>query len=107
MRDWKVPESMIEICSFLGLAGYYRRFIPQFARIATSLTNLTQKNHPFTCSLREGEAFQQWKDALLQAPVLQLADPTREYIVTTDASDFAIGVVLSQVWDDGEHPVAL
>ena len=40
------------------------------------------------------------------APVLQLADPTRDYIVTTDASDFAMGAVLSQVWEDGEHPIA-
>ena len=46
------------------------------------------------------------KTALLNAPVLQLADPERQFIVTTDASDFAIGAVLSQVWDDGEHPVA-
>ena len=46
------------------------------------------------------------KTALQAAPVLQLADPTRPYIVTTDASDFAMGAVLSQVWDDGEHPVA-
>ena len=46
------------------------------------------------------------KDALLHAPVLQRADPTREFIVTTDASDFAIGVVFSQVWNDGEHLVA-
>ena len=43
------------------------------------------------------------KEVLLHAPVLQLADPTREYIVTTDASDFAIGIVVSQVQDDGEH----
>ena len=42
----------------------------------------------------------------MQSPVLQLADPSREFIVTTDASDFAVGAVLSQVWDDGEHPVA-
>ena len=95
MRDWKGPKSVTEVCSFLGLAGYYRRFIPQFAKIAAPLTNLTRKNHPFAWSLREGEAFQQLKDALLQAPVLQLADSIREFILTTDASNFAIGAVLS------------
>ena len=58
MRDWKVPASVIDIRSFLGLAGYYRRFIPQFAKIAAPLTNLTRNNTPFTWSLREGEAFQ-------------------------------------------------
>ena len=106
VRDWKVPESVTETRSFLGLVGYYHSFIPQFARIAAPLTNLAKKNHPFTWSLREGEAFKQLKDALLHAPVLQLADPTREFIVTTDANNFAIGDVLSQVWDDGEHPIA-
>ena len=58
VRDWKVPEFVTDIRSFLGLAGYYRRFIPQFAKIAAPLTNLTRKNTPFTWSLREGEAFQ-------------------------------------------------
>ena len=43
---------------------------------------------------------------MIRAPILQLADPSREFIVTSDAIDFAIGAVLSQVWDDGEHPVA-
>ena len=106
VRDWKMPESVTDIRSFLGLAGYYRRFIPQFAKIAAPLTNLTRKNTPFTWSLREGEAFQHLKDVLLHAPVLQLADPERKFFVTTNASDFAIGAVLSQVWDDGEHPIA-
>ena len=95
MRNWKVPESVIEICSFLGLAGYYCRFIPQFVRIAAPLTNLNRKNHPFTWFLREGEAFQQLKNALLHAPNLRLADPTRGFILTMDASDFAIGAILS------------
>ena len=46
------------------------------------------------------------KDALLHALVLQLADPTREFIITMDTSNFAIGAVLSQIWNEGEHPVA-
>ena len=70
VRDWKVPEFVTDIRSFLGLAGYYRRFIPQFAKIVAPLTNLTKKNTPFTWSLREGEVFQQLKDVLLHAPVL-------------------------------------
>ena len=54
MRDWKVPKTVTKIRSFLGLADYYHSCIPQFARIATPLTNLTRKTHPFTWSLREG-----------------------------------------------------
>ena len=104
--QWKVPTNVSEVRSFLGLAGYYRRFIRDFARIAAPLTNLTRKDRPFTWSLREGEAFNQLKTVLQNAPVLQLADQSRPYIVTTDASDYAMGAVLSQVWDDGEHPVA-
>ena len=70
------------------------------------MTNLTRKDHPFAWTLREGEAFQHLNDALIRAPILQLADPSRGFIVTTDASDFEVGAVLSLVWDDGEHPVA-
>ena len=106
VRDWKIPETVHDIRSFLGLAGYYRRFIPQFARIAAPLTELTKKTVPWRWSLSEGEAFNALKDALLSAPVLQLADAKKEYTVTCDASDHAVGAVLSQKYEDGEHPVA-
>ena len=106
VSNWKMPTNVSEIRSFLGLAGYYCRYIPDFAKIAAPLTNLMRKHTPFTWSLREGEAFRALKTALQTAPVLQLADPTRPYIVTIDASDFAMGAVLSQVWDNGEHFVA-
>ena len=65
-----------------------------------------QKRPPLCLDLREGEAFQHLKDALIRVPILQLANLSKEFIVTTDANDFAIGAVLSQVWDDGEHFVA-
>ena len=106
VSDWKIPESVHDIRSFLGLAGYYRRFIPQFARIAAPLTELTKKTVPWRWSLREGEAFNALKKALLSAPVLKLADADKEYMVTCDASDYAVGAVLSQQYADGEHPVA-
>ena len=105
VQHWKVPTTVTAVCSFLGLAGYYCQFIPHFVKIAALLTNLTQKNTPFTWSPREGEAFKELKEVLQHAPVLQLEDPTREYIVTTDANDFAMGAVLSQIQEDGEHPV--
>ena len=106
VADWRVPTNVSEVRSFLGLAGYYRRFIKDFAKIAAPLTNLTRKDRPFTWSLREGEAFNELKTVLQKAPVLQLADQSKAYIVTTDASDYAMGAVLSQMGEDGEHPVA-
>ena len=95
VANWKLPMNVSEVRSFLGLAGYYHRFIKNFAKIAAPLMNLTRKNHPFTWSLREGEAFNQLKTILQNAPVLQLADQQKDYILTTDASDYAMGVVLS------------
>ena len=97
VQNWKVTTSVIEVRSFLRLVGYYRCFIPQFTKIAAPLTNLTPKNTPFTASLREGEAFKELKEVLQHTPVLQLANSTKDYIVTTDANDFAMGAVLSQV----------
>ena len=64
VQEWKVPTLVIEIRSFPGLAGYYKCFILQFAKIAALLTNLMRKNTPFTCSLREGEAFKELKEVL-------------------------------------------
>ena len=70
IRDWKVPEIVREVPNFLGLEGYYRQFIPEFARIAAPITDLTWKDTPFGWSLREGEAFNAFKDSLLHALVL-------------------------------------
>ena len=97
VQNWKLPTSVTEVHSILKLSRYYRHFIPQFAKIAAPLTNLTRKNTPFTWSLREGEAFKELKEVLQHAPILHLADPTTDCIVTKDASDFAMGTVLSQV----------
>ena len=85
VANWKVPTNVSEIRSFLGLARYYRRLSRDFARISGPSTNLTRKNHPFTWPLRERKAFNQLKTVLQNAPVLQLADQQKDYIVTTDA----------------------
>ena len=67
VRDSRILGSVTDVRSFLGLAGYYRQFIPQFTSIAVPLTNLTRKGHPFAWTFREGEAFQYLKDALIRA----------------------------------------
>ena len=106
IKEWKQPKNVKEIRSFLGLAGYYRRFIQDFARIATPLTNLTRKKTPYQWTSSEDAAFNELKTKLTEAPVLKTADPNRDYTVTCDGSDTAVGAVLSQVYDSGDHPVA-
>ena len=78
VANWRVPMNVSEVRSFLGLAGYYRRFIKNFARIAAPFTNLTQKNHPFAWSLREGEAFNHLKTILQNAPGVAAGKSTEE-----------------------------
>ena len=107
VKEWPVPTSVHDVRCFLGLTGYYRRFIKQYAHIALPLTELTKQNVPWRwrCDV-EGVAFQKLKDALISAPVLVLADPSLPYEVYTDASGFALGAVLLQNQGKGLQPVA-
>ena len=94
---------------FLGLTGYYRKFIPNYANIALPLTDLTRKAAPTAVAWTEecDTAFVELKHCLSRAPVLQSPDFTRQFILQTDASERGVGAVLSQQSDDGrEHPVA-
>ena len=70
-KEWKVPECVTEVCSFLGFASYYRRFIPEFAAIATPLTQLTRKHSRFKWDSKCQEAFKLLIDKLTTAPVGQ------------------------------------
>ena len=94
--DWKRPESVTEIRSFLGLAGYYRRFIPNFSRLALPLTKLTRKNQSWAWDERCEECFRELKNRLTTAPVLIIPDPTVTYVVYSDASLHGLGCVLMQ-----------
>lgn len=106
IHNWPLPKTVTEIQSFLGLANYYRRFIRDFAKIAKPLTELTHKDRTFEMSEEAINAFETLKKQLTNAPVLRLADPALPYVVTTDASDFAIGAVLEQEEDGVRKPVA-
>ncbi|MGV7988939.1 ribonuclease H family protein, partial [Mycobacterium kansasii] len=85
-----------EIRSFLGLAGYYRRFIEGFSRIAAPLTRLTRKGVEFVWSDACEKAFMELKDRLTSAPVLTLPDGSEGFVVFTDASRVGLGAVLIQ-----------
>lgn len=103
---WPVPANVTEIKSFLGLASYYRLFVPNFAQVARPLHKLTEANVEFLWTPECRSSFQTLKTLLSTAPVLAYPDFTAEFILDTDASNHCVGAVLSQVKDGAEHPVA-
>ncbi|KAD6796137.1 hypothetical protein E3N88_07033 [Mikania micrantha] len=96
VKQWETPRTPTEIRQFLGLAGYYRRFIRNFSKIALPLTTLTQKNQPFIWSSQQEEAFQLLKHKLCNAPILALPEGTDNFTVYCDASRQGLGCVLMQ-----------
>ncbi|XP_022031400.1 uncharacterized protein LOC110932367 [Helianthus annuus] len=93
---WLSPKSPTEIRSFLGLAGYYRRFIQDFSKIALPLTRLTRKKEKFVWGKEQEEAFRILKERLSSPPVLTLPDGTEDLVVYSDASHQGLGCVLMQ-----------
>lgn len=106
VRDWPVPHNVGQLRSFLGLASYYRRFVRDFATIASPLHRLTQKGQVFRWSEDCAAAFEQLRLALVGAPVLSYPDPQLPFLVDTDASNVGLGAVLSQEGEDGEQVIA-
>ncbi|GJV74170.1 reverse transcriptase domain-containing protein [Tanacetum coccineum] len=96
VKNWEAPTSPTGVRSFLGLAGYYRRFIANFSRIAKPLTLLTQKNKKYVWGAEQEEAFQLLKSKLCDAPILSLPDGVEDFVVYCDASNQGLGCVLMQ-----------
>jgi hypothetical protein len=92
--NWKSPRSVTQIRSFLGLAGYYRRFIPNFSKIAKPMTKLLEKEAKFKWSLQCEEVFLTLKQLFTTAPVLAQLDIEKLFDVYCDTSDTSIGGVL-------------
>ncbi len=105
IRGWKVPTTVTEVRSFLGLASYYRRFIHGFSQIAKPLNSLLQKDQPFQWGPLHQQSFDQLKQLLTHPPVLRSPDPTLPFLVETDASHDGIGAVLLQDFGEGHQPV--
>ncbi len=101
------PTSKTQVRAFLGLAGYYRCFIPNFSSLASPLTDLTRKGQPekIPWGPAEEEAFRKVKAALTSEPVFCAPDFNCPFLLQTDASNTGLGAVLSQVQDGEEHPV--
>ncbi|GKC87531.1 putative reverse transcriptase domain-containing protein, partial [Tanacetum coccineum] len=96
IKDWASPKTPTEIRQFLGLAGYYRRFIEGFSKIAKSMTKLTQKGIKFDWGEKEENAFQLIKQKLCSAPILALPEGSEDFVVYCDASHKGLGAVLMQ-----------
>ncbi|GKE93906.1 putative reverse transcriptase domain-containing protein, partial [Tanacetum coccineum] len=96
IKDWASPKTPTKIRQFLGLTGYYRRFIKGFSKIAKSMTKLTQKGIKFDWGEKEENAFQLIKQKLCSAPILALPKGSKDFVVYCDASHKGLGVVLMQ-----------
>ena len=97
VRNYPQPKCVKDVRSFLGMANYFRRLIPNYADKAQGLTKLLRKDSIFKWGVEQETSFRELKDALCNPPVLALPDPTQEMILTTDASDTSISFNLSQV----------
>jgi len=94
--DWKTPESITQVQSFLGFANFYRRFIQNYSRVARPLTELTKKEvgKEWAWNQQAESDFQELKHRFTTAPILAHFDPRELILVETDASNFALGAVL-------------
>ena len=90
------PKTKKNIKQFLGLVGYYRRFIPNFAKVSKPLTSLLKDGFTFQWTEEEQKAFESLRDLICSDPILQFPDFSKPFLVTTDASHYALGAVLSQ-----------
>ncbi|VDH95429.1 Hypothetical predicted protein [Mytilus galloprovincialis] len=106
VKDWPSPTNVSEIKSFLGFAGYYRKFISEFFTIASPLIKLTRKNQSFKWSDECEESFNKLKERLISAPILSFPKDEGLFILDTDASLNGVGAVLSQIQDEKEKVIS-
>ena len=108
VRQFPTPKMKKAVCSFLGVTGYYCRFVENYVAVAVAVTDLT-KNSPHKVVWTEAceQAFTKLKELLCSAPILMSPGFEKAFVLQTDASELGVGAVLSQQGDDGhEHPVA-
>lgn len=106
VRDYPTPTNADDVRRFVAFCNYYRKFVPNFAKIAKPLNELLQKNFKFEWTPLRDESFNALKSYLLSPQILKYPDFTKEFIVTTDASDKACGAILSQRFEEGDMPIA-
>ena len=96
VSKWNRPMNVSEVRSFLGLAGYYRRFVEGFSKIAMPLTQLTRKSHKFEWTEACEKSFQELKQRLISAPILTIPADSGGFVIYSDASKQGLGCVLMQ-----------
>lgn len=106
IKNFPVPTNADEVRRFVAFCNYYRKFIENFAKIAIPLNKLLRKNEKFNWSQECQDSFETLKQSLLTPTILQYPDFTKEFTLTTDASDYACGAVLSQNYNGVELPIA-
>ncbi|GFW67109.1 retrovirus-related Pol polyprotein from transposon 412 [Trichonephila clavipes] len=106
VKNWKHPENLRELRSFLGLCTYYRKFVKGFSNIARPLHKLTESKQKFQWTKECEDSFLQLKEALTSSPILIYPQPDKPFILDTDASNESVGAVLSQEIDGQERVVA-
>src|SRR4030088_187702 len=105
IKKWTPPTTVKQVRSFLGFCNFYWKFIGHYAEISKPLTELTKKDEPFVWTDERNKAFEKLKEKFMEEPVLMMPDPTKQFILETDASKVACGAVLKQYHEDGElHP---
>ncbi|KAL4007327.1 hypothetical protein ACER0C_001179 [Sarotherodon galilaeus] len=104
--EWPEPKTRRELQRFIGFANFYRRFIRDFSKVVSPLTQLTSPKQPFLWSSSAQQAFAHLKQLFSSAPILIQADLTRPFVVEVDASDSGVGAVLSQRVEGKLHPCA-
>ena len=99
------PKTMTEVRRFLGMASWYRRFVPNFSSTIAPLTRLLKKDVKFNWTSDCEKAFTEIKNCLVSAPILTCPDFSREFVLQTDASAYGLGAVLTQTFEDGEKVI--
>jgi len=94
--EWLIPKAMANIIFFMGLAGYYRRFVEGFSRVVYPITSLQKKGRAFRWTRECQKSFEQLKHLLTNAPILSIANPSKDYVVCTDVSKEGVGGMLMQ-----------
>ena len=94
--EWSVPKDVTDVRSFMGITGYYRKFIEGFSRIANPITSLQKKGKKFVWDKKCEDSFNKLKELLTTAPILKIEDPDKYFVICTDACNEELGGELTQ-----------